>query len=113
MGLDFDKSDARWSYGCFMRFRTDLALLIGIVLDDMQGFGGAKEWPAEKDEPLVGLLNHSDCDGELTAKQCAAIGPRLREVAPKLPSEYDRDTAERLAEDLIACGKKRQKMVFC
>jgi hypothetical protein len=77
MGLDFAQSGAHWSYGRFMRFRTRLAAAIGIDLGRMEGF---KEYldPINADPPipwstvtddLVSLLDHSDCDGVLTAEE--------------------------------------------
>lgn len=82
MGIDFSHCDARWSYSGFMRFRTKLASSIGVTLGDMEGFSDqnpGREW-STIDDPIVPLLDHSDCDGELSPQDCARVAPRLREI---------------------------------
>ncbi|MEU0665710.1 hypothetical protein ABZ508_26490 [Streptomyces lavendulocolor] len=79
MGLDFTHTDAHWSYTGFGRFRQALALHEGFELKTMVGYGGDREW-STVDTPLKPLLDHSDCDGELTPEDCATVAPRLREV---------------------------------
>ena len=95
MGLDIrltrrdpdQEFHAQWSYGGFSSFRRRIAEQIGLVLDEMIGFGGETEWPDPKEEPLVYLLNHSDCDGHLGRKKCEALGPRLRKFIETWPDE--------------------------
>lgn len=88
MGLDIvplvrdSEQRVSFSYTGFGEFRRRLAAHIGIELDAMDGFGGTQEWPDPKDEPLVHLLNHSDCDGSLKYEACSALAPRLRELVP-------------------------------
>jgi hypothetical protein len=126
MGLDFRQSTARWSYGGFNNFRSRLAAEIGIDLDSMQGFGGLGEsstidptppgripW-STVDDDLVPLLNHSDCDGVLTAEEMRSVSPRLREIVSHWPTDaahpasYDRRQALQLCDDmdslLAECG---------
>lgn len=105
-----------WSYSGFHRFRASLAELCGIELDKMGGFGGSRAWPSVESEPLVPLLNHSDCDGELSAEECRVVAPRLRELLPKLSNDYDRVHGERLAAlmDLVVDhGADGATLVFC
>jgi hypothetical protein len=79
MGLDIgcecDKISFRaGSYSGFSIFRKKLAEAVGINLNEMAGFAKdteGKEW-TEK-EPFYELLNHSDCDGVLTPKQCGQL----------------------------------------
>ena len=46
-------------------------------------------WENVKDDIKI-LLDHSDCDGELTPDECVKIVPRLRELVSNWP-ENDRD----------------------
>jgi hypothetical protein len=76
MGLDIqckcDKISFRaGAYSGFGEFREKLAKIIGVNLDNMVGFGGQVIWT--KNEPFYELLNHSDCDGELTPIDCKEL----------------------------------------
>lgn len=87
MGLDTSHGCWHGSYGSFDHFRTALAAAIGIDLHDMQGFvedGLCTPWMDPADEPLVYLLDHSDCEGEIAVKALAPLAKRLREVAPMM-----------------------------
>jgi hypothetical protein len=86
MGLDTDYDCWHGPYSAFNRFRHALAAKIGIDLDSMEGFQrdparGATRWDLLKPDPLLTLLNHSDCDGWIEADDCAPLAARLREVA--------------------------------
>lgn len=83
MGIDFTHTSAQWSYTGFGAFRRALALFEGFELDDMKGFGGDRDWDTVTTD-LVPLLNHSDCDGELTPDECRRVAPRLRQVVDEL-----------------------------
>lgn len=89
MGLRIKPGDACWSYSGFNDFRRLLAREEGIDLDAMEGFGGLRGVPAgtrtwaEVESPLVPLLNHSDCEGYLSADDCEQMLPRLHEIAKK------------------------------
>jgi hypothetical protein len=118
MGLAFrvrDNSigiDASWSYSGFMAFRTKLARTAGIELKTMRGYGGLNEWPS--DEPIVGLLQHSDCDGYLTTKQCRLIAPRLRELVQTWEdTDWDKSRALSLADSMEEIARRRMRLIFC
>lgn len=121
MGLDFagwddvDWKDApRWGYLGFHRFRKKLASSVGIAIDGMVGFGGSTEWPDPCNEPLVYLLNHSDCDGDLTPQQCQAIIPRLRDILLTFDlQDWDRIQGERLVRGMEKCASQHKRLVFC
>lgn len=89
MGLDTSHDCWHGAYSEFMRYRTTLAALVGINLESMRGFGGSQEWPSADAEPLVHLLNHSDCDGVIEWQHCAALANRLEALLPLLPKEPD------------------------
>ena len=82
MDLDFNHSDAHWSYGGFGNFRRRLANKIGINLSAMKGFGGDISFETIKDN-IEPFLNHSDCDGILTVEECEKVAPRLKELVNK------------------------------
>lgn len=90
MGLDLNTGH-HWSYSRFAQRRNELALLIGIKLESMAGFGGIQaSWSDLPEDPLHALLNHSDCDGDLSIKECRGINRRLHELLiahPKLVAQ--------------------------
>lgn len=83
MGIDFSHTTAQWSYTGFGAFRRALALFEGFDLDEMSGFGGDRDWSTVNTD-LAPLLNHSDCDGEMTPAECRQVAPRLRQVIDEL-----------------------------
>lgn len=135
MGLDFTHCDARWGYGGFMRFRCRLADEIGVGLESMEGFTSSLEnliciarrekptrddmqpyitsWDALKPDPIIPLLSHSDCDGELTPEQCRSIAPRLRELVKDWKDDdYDKQHALELAKGMELAFSLNQPLEF-
>lgn len=112
MGIDFSHCGAHWAYSGFMRFRTRLAETIGIDYVMMAGLGGRRSWETIKD-PIVPLLNHSDCDGELSPDECRAIAPRLRELVSTWPEDdSDRLKAIELANGMDDAALSNEPLVF-
>ncbi|AOZ91601.1 hypothetical protein [Paenibacillus crassostreae] len=118
MGLDFNKGGAHWSYSGFYRFRVRVAETIGIDLDKMSGFASLTDnsgigWDWVTD-PVVPLLNHSDCDGGLTPDQCRSIAPRLKEIIANwnAPDDYDKAQAELLIEGMEYCAQTNVPLEF-
>lgn len=120
MGLDFRMSDGRhevngvhprWSYSGFDSFRKGLASVIGLDLGTMQGHGGLRSWSSVID-PIVPLLHHSDCDGELAPDVCRTVAPRLRALAAKLPHDYDRSMGAALADMMDECARTGASLEF-
>lgn len=116
MGLGFNKSDARWSYSGFNSFRTKLAKEVGLDLDKMKGFSddpNALDWPSDESDPIMYLLNHSDCDGDITAEQCKLVGPRLRELIKSWDDDdFDKIQATRLADGMDLCAEENVSLEF-
>ena len=114
MGLDFSRGDARWAYSGFNRFREKLGNEIGIDLRKMLGFGPPYiSWDGINDD-IVLLLNHSDCDGELSPNECSLIAPRLRELIKDWDDdEYDTYTAKKLANAMDECARLNEPLIFC
>lgn len=113
MGLRFSRGNAQWSYSGFGCFRTKLAKGIGFDLDDTYGFGGDIQWDTIND-PLVPLLNHSDCDGSLTAEQCRTVAPRLTELVKDWPDDdYDKINALELVKGMKEAIEDDADIEFC
>jgi len=105
MGMNFSHCDAHWSYGGFIHFRARLAAEIGVTLADIA-------WD-KVDDTIVPLLDHSDCEGELTPNECQRIAPRLRELVARWPKgDFDRDQAERLASGMEFANKNNEPLEF-
>ena len=113
MGLDISHGAWHGAYSAFMRWREMIAEIIQIPpLELMEGFfekGGYRDpisdfakncpnlaeviyrslpikWECLRPDPLYVLLHHSDCDGEISPEDCAAIADRLEEILPKFPT---------------------------
>lgn len=117
MGIDFSHTDASWAYSGFGRFREALAKHEGFDLDDMVGFGGERSWDSVT-TALKPLLDHSDCDGELSPEDCATVAPRLREVIEAVwPAggdySYDRWSGLLLADGMEAAAAAGEPLEFC
>lgn len=118
MGVDI--GNARWSYTGFGEFRARLAAAENINLNRMEGYcrrycdhsdgsecDATTPWDGV-DSPLVPLLNHSDCDGELSAEECARVWPRLNAILATFPiDDYDYANGMALVYEMQAherCG---------
>ena len=126
MGIRFSHWDAAWSYSGFHEFRKRLAAAIKIDLEQMHGFAptpGEEPRPfanqpwSEIDDPIKLLLDHSDCDGELTPAACRWVAPRLRELARPWPADdsdagYDRRMALALAEGMERAAWRDESLEF-
>ncbi len=74
----------------------------------------ALQWEDLEPNPIYDLLSHSDCDGDLSAEQCAAIAPVLRESVKGWPQDdYDRKMAEALANAMELCASVDRRLIFC
>ena len=158
LGLYVDgKRYAGWAYSVFNKFRERVAKHIGIDLRKMDGFSdvdksilSAQGWEAyhaacEADtdkiswdtvnDPIKGLLHHSDCEGEIPAEECAAIADRLEQIIEKWPTrqklktdpfwqergyppeldleDYDTAQAKGLIEGLREAAKTGKPLEFC
>jgi hypothetical protein len=86
MGLDTTHDAWHGPYSSFNRFRHKLADQIGIRLDDYKGYSDAGTKDLDSiPHPIMPLLNHSDCDGELTPEQCKSIADGLDLILKSLP----------------------------
>lgn len=107
MGLDFNACMAHWSYSGFNRFRERLAAAEGRSLDSYFEMD-------ERATPLSPLLNHSDCDGDISPEDCATVAKALREIVMRWPEDdYDRQHGLLLAEGMEYCAKNNEPLEFC
>lgn len=113
MGLDFRGANARWSYGGFNRFRNRLVAEAGHpgTLDDL--FDKHIIPPGLDKDGIWPLINHSDCDGELTVEEMRLVEPRLRELVSRWPeNDYDRLHGLLLADGMRQCIDEGEVLVF-
>lgn len=83
MGLDTTHDCWHGPYGSFMQWRRVVCEAADWgVLDEYDGFGGEKPFPA--DDVLTELLHHSDCDGDLKWEICGALADRLEGLLPAI-----------------------------
>ncbi|MFF4955393.1 hypothetical protein ACWC2K_36490 [Streptomyces chattanoogensis] len=116
---DTSSPDVSWSYTGFGVFRQWLAQAEGFELDEMCGFGGQRPWNGVS-TTLAPILDHPDDAGpDLTPTQCAAMLPRLQEIAdqsqegsidPLLRRHID--DARRLVVVLQLCIEKDVDLLF-
>jgi hypothetical protein len=104
MGLDFSHCNARWSYTGFSRFRARLAEAAG--LKELNNL-------VIKNDPILPLLAHSDCEGILTPEECRSVAPRLRDLVSNWQDgDYDKDTGLELAEGMESAASKNEDLEF-
>ena len=91
MGLDTSHGCWHGAYSSFNRFRKKVCEVAGYGdLDKREGFSdNAPGIPWPTDDPLVALLHHSDCDGEIAAEDCGPIADRLEGLLPSLERAGD------------------------
>ena len=122
MGLDTTHNCWSGSYSSFNTWRTKLCEVAGYGnLDDMHGFGGHRQWPSYSEDPLVELLYHSDCDGEIPYENAAAIADRLQELLPAMKtadlkdrewSEFYSSRTEQWVKGLREAAEKKENVEF-
>ena len=122
MGLDFRGADAHWSYGGFHRFRERIAKIVNIDLNEMEGFttdGTGMSFPLIEEEPLVILLDHSDCDDDIHPEQLKLLAPRFEEVLNILKEsvgevlDYDCQEGFKLLKGMKECIENNERLQFC
>lgn len=129
MGVEI--GSAHWAYSGFMRFRKNLAAAEGFDLLTMDGFQGAfgsttgtpRAW-VDTDGRAVTvlrpLLDHSDCDGELTWEECEQVVERVAEIVESWAQRASLDPIEerdvlqgrRLVESMREAIEAKSALVF-
>ena len=106
----------QWSYGGFHAFRKRLAEAEAFDLEQMAGFAKAgRSWDDVTTE-LAPLLSHSDCDGEMTPDECAAVLPRLHGIITEWaltdPCGYDVRAGRELCAAMELCASEGVPLLF-
>jgi len=86
MGIDFSHGKAHWSYSGFMRFRARLAETLGYV-DSLSHMYNDGTYTCMKNEAIYPLIDHSDCDGNLTVEEMQQIIPQLEDIINSWPAD--------------------------
>lgn len=121
MGLDFSHGNAHWSYSGFMAFRERLMQrTFNTPLDNyMDGFSGDHPWTEmHQAHPLYPLLEHSDCDGELSPNECIDVARALIMAVRRWSDDintdegYDRHQALKLAAGMLMAAAENKPLEF-
>lgn len=141
MGLDTTHDCWHGGYGAFNRFREEIAKVLDIPLDLMDGYYDPKTlkgyidqlplgiteiltkrlvnhlpiyWDILKPDAIYILLHHSDCDGIIEIKDQIPIAQRLEEISDKLPVEpFDmREKAIKFATGLRLANSLNEVVEF-
>ncbi len=98
MGLDTTHGCWHGPYSMFMAWRVDLHCLLrdwSVGLDARKSLEDAWSHGDYDDQsvPINVLMNHSDCDGEIAAKDCAPLADALQALMDKkMPERATYDT---------------------
>ncbi len=132
MGIDFtykkrkeNEKMPHWSYSGFNRFREKIANELGINIREMEGWGridftdeqhtefnkNAKKWKNVQN-PIKYLLNHSDCDGQISAKRCGKIAEIIDKAVIDWDDDYDKESGKLLAKAMRTCFLKNTPLIF-
>lgn len=96
MGLDTSHNCWHGPYSSFNEFRLALAKCIGIDIEEYRGYGNPSATKDLKsiDHGIRPLLDHSDCDGELSPEEAKMIADGLQDILNRIekdsPDEIDR-----------------------
>jgi hypothetical protein len=113
MGLDTTHNCWHGSYGSFGRWRKAVADAAGYGnLDAYEGFGGKKQWPDVDDDILAVLLSHSDCDGEILAKDCLPLAIRLERLIVLIKDERWQETTQQFVNGLRLAAELGENVEF-
>jgi hypothetical protein len=124
MGLDTSHDAWHGSYSAFGMWRATIAKLGGFPpLEDMMGHspeykgksaGKMFPWGSTLGDPrLIPLLNHSDCDGELTPAECLQIASGLLDVLPKIEREtWEHDKTSQFITGCLAAYVNYESLGF-
>lgn len=117
MGLDTTHDAWHGPYSSFNQFRKWLAAKIGIELYDYIGYGdNATKDLKSIEHDIQPLLDHSDCDGELTPEECKRISAGLKQIIDAIPDEERKgwlyESALRFRKGCIKAHNAKQIIEF-
>jgi hypothetical protein len=105
MGLDCSHGAFSGAYSAFSRWRNAVAEAAGYSLDtsengrtypklDWDSLPDATlegTWKETPEDPLLVLLAHSDCDGDIFPAQAGPLANRLEELLPEIAKKHAAD----------------------
>jgi len=112
MGIDFSHGEAHWSYSGFNNFRNKLVEALGYTtsLNVMYEDG---TYTRMQKEPIYPLINHSDCDGDLTVEEMQQILPQLKDIINRWPDgEYDKTRGLYFIEGIEEAISENESLEF-
>ena len=116
MGLDCSHDAFSGAYSSFNRFRQEVCRATGGSFPphkDQELDFGSWYWGdgyREDTHPGLGIfLSHSDCDGEISARDCLLVAKELKLIAEKMPDyggggHIERDGGYRNVAQRFAAG---------
>ena len=78
----------------------------------MYGFGGEIEWETLEPNPIHILLNHSDCDGEISWQDCKLVGEALFSIIDKIEDEWVKSKTLQFIEGCNLAFSKQENIDF-
>ena len=115
MGLTISHNAFAASYGTFRDYRIYLAKLTDINLKTMMGFGAkqaeAISWDTVDDDLKI-LLDHSDCDGEISVKDCILLKRRLVQLLLVMHDHFWFEITCEFLYGLNQAISKNEKLIF-
>lgn len=132
MGLDTTHDCWHGAYSAFNRWRDKLAEVAGYRFAVIEGrntplidWGHITDdqlygrWKKTPEDPLVVLIAHSDCEGEIFPEQGEPLADRLAELLPLLPDDEDgghigdwRAKTQAFIDGLRAAAKEDEPVEF-
>jgi len=101
MGLDTTHNCWHGAYSAFSRWRNEIAKVAGYWVTKVEdGIYNSEtiivdwghlqdklygDWDKTPDDPLLVLIAHSDCEGEIKPEQAKPLADRLEQLLPLLP----------------------------
>lgn len=79
----------------------------------MKGFSGDVLWETLDPDPILVLLNHSDCDGLIPLENCTSLADRLAELVPQMSEYWIKELALDFIDSLRLAVKDNSDLEFC
>ena len=128
MGLDVSHDCWRGAYSGFHRWRTRIAQVAGygdewpdaLLIDDDEESSEVCQgrWKKLPDDPIMILLCHSDCDGQISPEHAGPLADRLEQLLPNLRGDgvghvgdYNK-TTKRFIAGLRAAAEAKENVEF-
>ncbi len=79
----------------------------------MEGFcDHGVPWDSLTPDPILALLKHSDCEGEIAVEDLLPLADRLYAIAPNIPGWWQSGAAIKFADGCRAAASKNEPVEF-